>query len=206
MSTPSPGAPDSGPVSLLDRLRGAIGVLYREMIKFGVVGAVAFVVDLGVFNLLRHTVWSSEEPVGPVSAAVAATIVSTLVATLVAWIGNRAWTFRHRQNRPVHHEAGLFFATNGVALIIGALCIAFSNKVLGLEGVRIAENIAKVVGIGLGTLFRFWAYRTLVFSREPIDVDTSPLADEEELEALEAEGDAAPGPAPSGDAGSTERG
>lgn len=187
--TPYPASPGRGPSGLLDRVRGAVGVLYREMIKFGVVGAVAFVVDIGVFNLLRHTVWSSERPVGPVSAAVAATIVSTLVATLVAWIGNRAWTFRHRQNRPVHHEAALFFATNGVALVIGALCIAFSNKVLGLEGVRIAENIAKIVGIGLGTLCRFWAYRTLVFAREAIDVDTSPLGDEDDVEVLDRERD-----------------
>ena len=36
-----------------DRARGAMDVLVREMLKFGVVGAVAFVVDIGVFNLLR---------------------------------------------------------------------------------------------------------------------------------------------------------
>ena len=39
--------------SLLDRARGAVDVLVREMLKFGVVGAVAFVVDIGVFNMLR---------------------------------------------------------------------------------------------------------------------------------------------------------
>src|SRR5690606_30032677 len=40
----------AGPVpaaftSLLDRLRVAIGLVYREMIKFGVIGAIAFVID-----------------------------------------------------------------------------------------------------------------------------------------------------------------
>ncbi len=153
---------------LLDRLRGAIGVLYREMIKFGVVGAVAFVVDMGTFNLLLHSVWRDTTRVGPVSAAVAAAVVSTLVSSLVAWIGNRSWTFRHRRNRPVHHEAGLFFATNGVALVIGALCVAFSNKVLGFEGNVLAANVAKLVGIAIGTLFRFWAYRRFVFAGEPV--------------------------------------
>lgn len=152
----------------MDRLREAVDVLYREMIKFGVVGAVAFVVDMGVFNLLLHTTWADQSRVGPVSAAVAATIVSTILSSAVAWLGNRAWTFRHRRNRPVHHEAALFFATNGVALVIGALCVAFSNKVLGLEGNVVAANIAKLVGIGLGTLFRFWAYRRYVFAGEPI--------------------------------------
>jgi putative flippase GtrA len=155
-------------VHLTDRLRGAIGVLYREMIKFGVVGAVAFVVDMGTFNLLLHSVWRDTPKVGPLSAAVAGAIVSTDLGSLVAWIGNRAWTFRHRRNRPVHPEAGLFFATNGVALVIGAGCVAFSNKVLGLEGNVLAANIAKLVGIGLGTLFRFWAYRKFVFAGEPV--------------------------------------
>ena len=140
------------------------------MIKFGVVGAVAFVVDMGTFNLLLRSVWHETTRVGPLSAAVAAAVVSTVVSSLVAWLGNRSWTFRHRRNRPVHHEAALFFGTNGVALVIGALCIAFTNKVLGLEGDVVAANVAKLVGIGLGTLFRFWAYRRFVFAGEPLGV------------------------------------
>jgi putative flippase GtrA len=151
-----------------DRLRGAIDVLYREMIKFGVVGAVAFVVDIGVFNLLRSTVLE-EKPT-------TATVISAAIATAVAWIGNRTWTFRHRRSRPVHHEALLFALTNGVALLIQAGCIAFSNYVLDLQSL-LADNAAKITGIALGTLFRFWAYRTFVFSREPLTEDTSPLAE-----------------------------
>jgi putative flippase GtrA len=154
--------------SLLDRLRGTVGVLYREMIKFGVVGGVAFVVDVGLFNLLRHTALEDKPST--------AKVISATVATLVAWIGNRMWTFRRRRNRPVHHEALLFFVTNGVALLIGVGVIAFSHYVLDLRSLT-ADNIANIVGIGLGTLFRFWAYRTVVFSREPLE-DTSPLSDQ----------------------------
>jgi putative flippase GtrA len=144
------------------------------MIKFGVVGAVAFVVDLGLFNLLRATVLTGYGT-GPVSKAVIATMISATVATCVAWFGNRMWTFRHRRNRPVHHEAALFALTNGVALLIQAACVGFSHHVLRQESL-VAENVAKLVGIALGTLFRFWAYRRFVFSREPIEEDTSPLA------------------------------
>ncbi len=32
----------------------------------------------------------------------------------------------------------------------------------------LADNVATVVGIGLGTLFRFWTYRKFVFAGEPI--------------------------------------
>jgi putative flippase GtrA len=152
---------------LLDRLRGTIDVLYREMIKFGVVGGAAFVVDVGLFNLLRHTALEDKPST--------AKVVSATVATAVAWLGNRAWTFRHRRNRPVHHEAALFLLANGVALLIGVGVIAFSHYVLDLTSLT-ADNIANLIGIGLGTLFRFWAYRRFVFSREPL-VDTSPLTD-----------------------------
>jgi len=152
---------------LIDRLRGAIGVLYREAIKFGVIGLVAFVIDMGSFNLLRHTVLEDKPT--------AAVIISASLATAFAWIGNRTWTFRHRRNRPAHHEAALFAGTNGVALLIQAAAVAFSNYVLGYESLT-ADNVAKVVAIGLGTLFRFWAYRKFVFAGEPLDVDQSPLA------------------------------
>ncbi len=152
--------PTRGPVSrALDALRGAVDVLYREAIKFGVVGAVAFVIDLGLANLLWH---------GPLADKVTtAKIISGAVATLFAWLGNRQWTFRHRRSRPVHHEVALFFGVNLVALGISAVTLAVSHYGLGYTS-RLADNIATVVGIGLGTLFRFWAYRRWVFSHEPI--------------------------------------
>src|SRR5689334_6568001 len=142
------------------------------MIKFGIVGAVAFVIDLGLFNILRATALSGYGN-GPLSRAVVATIISAAVATVVAWIGNRAWTFRHRRNRPVHHEALLFALTNGVALLIQAGCVGVTNQVVAGETGWVAENLAKMIGIALGTLFRFYAYRRFVFSHEPL-ADTSP--------------------------------
>jgi putative flippase GtrA len=75
----------------------------------------------------------------------------------------------------MHHEALLFFLTNGVALLIGAGTIAFSHYVLGLQTLA-ADNVANIIGIALGTLFRFWAYRTVVFSKQEILEDASPLA------------------------------
>ena len=40
-------ATDRAVARLLDSARGALDVIYREMIKFGVVGLIAFVIDLG---------------------------------------------------------------------------------------------------------------------------------------------------------------
>ena len=83
-------------------------VIYREMIKFGVVGLLAFIIDIGLANLLWHTVLSDK--------VTTAKIISGTVATLFSWVGNRQWTFRHRRSRPAHHEVLLFFGVNGVAL------------------------------------------------------------------------------------------
>ncbi|WP_245553599.1 GtrA family protein [Demetria terragena] len=142
---------------MLDRLRGAMGILWREAAKFGIVGAVAFVVDMGGFNLLSH---------GPLDDKVTtAKILSGAVATVVAWIGNRWWTFRHRNNRPVAHEVTLFFGVNGIGLAISAAWLAFTHYALGMDSV-LATNVNAFIGIGLGTLFRFWAYRQVVFAHE----------------------------------------
>src|SRR5690606_26527881 len=119
----------AGPVpaaftSLLDRLRVAIGLVYREMIKFGVIGAIAFVIDLGGANLLWHTVLQDK--------VTTAKVISGALATLFAWVGNRAWTFRHRRNRAPLQEVVLFFAVNGVALVIAAAVLALSHYGLGI--------------------------------------------------------------------------
>ena len=94
-------------------LQGVISVLWREILKFGIVGAVAFVVDVGLMNVLRHTVMEDK----PTTAK----IVSASVATVVAWIGNRQWTFRHRRGRGATSEFSLFVLTNGVALLIARI-------------------------------------------------------------------------------------
>jgi putative flippase GtrA len=65
----------------------------------------------------------------------------------------------------------LFFLLNGVGLGIALACLGFSRYVLGLSG-PLADNLAaNVIGLALGTLFRFWSYRRWVFpdpSRRPL--------------------------------------
>ena len=158
MPTTAP-SPARGLTRLLDSARGAMDVIYREMIKFGVVGIIAFVIDLGLANLLWHTVLSDK--------VTTAKIISGAVATLFAWYGNRQWTFRHRRSRPAHHEVALFFGVNAVALGISALTLFVSHYGLGYTSI-LADNVATIIGIGLGTLFRFWAYRKVVFAGEPL--------------------------------------
>lgn len=160
-----------GSGSLLARLVRLVGTIWQEVAKFGVIGGIGFVIDLGGMNLLTHTVLEDK--------VTTARILSGVVATLFTWLGNRSWTFAHRRSRPAHHEVSLFFVVNGIALGISTLCLVISHYGLDLTS-TLADNVATVFGIGLGTIFRFWAYRQLVFANEPMDVDTSPLSHDHE--------------------------
>lgn len=152
------------------RLHDALDILVREVIKFGLVGAVAFVVDIGAFNLLRFA--GGEGPL--YDRPITAKVVSVCLATLTAWLGNRYWTFRHRRRAAAHHELALFVVFNAVGMGIALACLAVSHYVLDLRS-PLADNIsANGVGLVLGTLFRFWAYRTIVFKGDAL-ADRSPL-------------------------------
>lgn len=138
---------------LYDRAR----TMLPEVLKFGIVGGIGSVVDLGGTAVLH-----SEYHVGPlVSKAVAVTL-----ATVVTYLGSRFWTFKERENQSARREAVLFIVLNVVGLLIAEAVIGFVTYVLGLHG-KIEFNAASVLGTGLGTIFRFYAYRKWVFLAPP---------------------------------------
>lgn len=141
--------------------------LIAQFARFGVVGLGGLVVDVAVFNLLRVTVLSPEAiHEGPVIAK----IISTSLAIIANWLGNRYWTFGARRRPHVLRE-GLEFALVSIGgMIIGLACLWISHYVLGFTSL-LADNIAtNVVGLALGTAFRFTFYRLWVFrAMEPAD-------------------------------------
>ncbi|QKS12127.1 GtrA family protein [Curtobacterium sp. Csp1] len=140
--------------ALASRLRATA----TQLASFGAIGAVCFVIDLGVYNLLRATVLTD----GPIAAK----IVSAVVATAVAWLANRSITFRSQRQvgrKETLREGLLFAVTNVVGLGIAAACLFVSHYVLGFTS-TLADNVAgNGVGLVLGTVFRFVAYKALVF-------------------------------------------
>lgn len=150
-----------------------VEVLVHEIAKFGLVGLVALVVDVGLFNLLRFA--GGEGPF--YDKPLTAKAISVAVATTVAYFGNRYWTFRNRGRTHFTREYVLFFVLNGVGMLIALGCLWFSHYALGLTS-ALADNIsANVVGLALGTLFRFWSYRKWVFPELPDDVADEDLAE-----------------------------
>ena len=83
------------------------------------------------------------------------------MATIVTYVGNRYWTFSHRQGQGNTRDTVVFFILNGVGLLIYYACLWFRD-LAGLDG-KLWYNVALIVGTGLGTLFRFWSYRKWVW-------------------------------------------
>jgi putative flippase GtrA len=134
-----------------------------ELAKFGTIGAISYVIDVGIFNGLR---FASDEGLlhdKPLTAKA----ISVAVATTFAYFGNRFWTFKHRARTSFRREYVLFFALNGVAMAMALFCLWMSHYVLNYK-TPLADNIsANVIGLVLGTLFRFWGYRKWVFLEQP---------------------------------------
>ena len=130
------------------------------LVRFGAVGGLAFVVDLGVLNLV-YFVWRT--PLAHDQKVVTANVLSAVVATLVSWVGNRLWAFSHRRARHPVSELALFAAVNGVARAERAAVAAIGAYVLHFTS-QTGINVAAVIGIGIGTITRYFGYRRFVFT------------------------------------------
>ncbi|MCW2739812.1 MAG: GtrA family protein [Blastococcus sp.] len=139
------------------------GALTREASGFATVGAFAVAVDIGGYNALVHLGGH-----GPMAGQpLLAKIIAVTAATTVAYFGNRFWTYRDRPRGGLLREYALFVVLSAIGLSIALACLAVSRYVLGLTS-AVADNIAaNVVGLALGSLFRFLSYRRYVFPQAP---------------------------------------
>ncbi|WP_157545596.1 GtrA family protein [Hamadaea tsunoensis] len=147
--------------------------LAHEIMKFGVVGVLNTLINLAVFDALLVSI----ADVGRLKA----NFVATAVATVFAYLMSRYWTFK---DRPSGHSASreflLFVFLNLIGLGIESAVIGAAVYMLDAKSI-LAANIAKIVGLVLGTIFRFWAYRTFVFKPS-----TAQIAEGEALAAAVA--------------------
>jgi putative flippase GtrA len=139
------------PPSLREYLRSSWRVLLKELAAFGVVGALAFALDIGIFT------WLSSH------GALKAKAVSTAVSTTFAYFGNRHLSFSHRARTSIGRETTFFFGINLVTLIFSELIIALFVYPLHNAHTSAVVFMVNLVTIALGTIFRFWAYKRFVF-------------------------------------------
>jgi len=132
--------------------------LIHEFAKFGVVGTIGFLVTEGVFNLM---IAQHQRPF-------TANAVSTLVAAVVTFLGNRYWTFRHRERTGMAREATVFLVLNLIGIAIQQACLELAKHGFGRND-KLTLNAAFLVGVALATLFRFWSYRKWVWLAQVAD-------------------------------------
>lgn len=133
-------------------------LLTREVVTFLAVGGTGYVVDVSAFNVLR-----SVHPFAGLDPSVARTL-AVAVAMCITYGGNRTLTWRLHTSGNRRRELGLFVLFNIIGFGFSIATLVISHDLLGLTS-RLADNIsANVVGLALGTVFRFVTYKRFVFA------------------------------------------
>jgi putative flippase GtrA len=132
-------------------LRNSWRILLKEVAAFGAIGALALVIDLGLFSWLA--------PHG----ALKAKAISTIVSTTFAYFGNRHLSFSHRARTGVARETSFFFGINLITLVFSELVIGFFVYALHYGHGSRTIFLVNLGTIVIGTIFRFWSYKRFVF-------------------------------------------
>lgn len=127
--------------------------LAEEVVKFGLIGGVNTAITFAVYNAILSI------------GAIKATLVAAVVATTVSYFLNRHWTYRHLPKTDLKREYTLFFVFNLIGMAIDSGIQGFAIYILdfNVKTDALGLNIFKFVALVIGTVFRFWAYRTFVF-------------------------------------------
>jgi dolichol-phosphate mannosyltransferase len=120
-----------------------------ELVKFSLVGASGYVVNLGVYIALLK---------GADLHYLPAAVCSFAVAVTNNYVWNRQWTFRHRRGH-VYYQGMRFLAVSLVAL---ALNLGLLRALVALGAGKI---VAQAIAIVLVTPFSFGANKLWSFRR-----------------------------------------
>src|SRR3954454_11950973 len=120
-----------------------------QLVRFGLVGGLGFIVNLAVYTLFVHGVGVDYRV-----ASVAAWVVA--VANNFVW--NRHWTFDAREG-VAHHQAMRFLA---VSLVTEAISLTLLTALV--EGAGLSKVLAQAIAVAAATPLSFlgnklWSFR-----------------------------------------------
>lgn len=132
----------------------------RKGRAFVVVGAIGYLVDAGVYNVLVF--WGGAGVM--LNSPVPAKAIAIAAATVVTYFGNKWWTYGNTKSDNPTRQYLLYALFNLVAIGLQLSCLGFSRYVLGLSS-PLADNISgTLIGQAVAMVFRFWAYDKFVFT------------------------------------------
>ena len=118
---------------------------WRQRLRFGVVGVLNLIVDVGLFNLLLLAFGK------PLTAK----LLASGVAIASSYVLNRRWTWRHHSTTSGNLGLPAFVCVALLGVAIAELCLFASHYGLGLTS-TLADNVsANGVGLLLGTVVRY---------------------------------------------------
>ena len=153
--------------------RAATSDAPREFSAFMAVGVVATAVSASLYNLFAHTAALGEAAV--TQQPFFAFVLANVAGMAVSFAGTRWWVFRDRQaSGPAGGLLG-FVVINVLSWAVPLASLTFSRYALGLSS-ALADNLAvNVIGLGLGTVLRFWTLRAWTFAARPAAAQPAPL-------------------------------
>ena len=143
------------PRALPDR-ESPFGKNWGQMLRFGTVGGVGFLVDSGLLQVMLQL------GLGYYGGR----LVSFLAAATATWFLNRSFTFR-RESPSATHPAGEWLVYLGLMVIGGV--VNYGTYALAVE---LSEPVRRypVLGVALGSIagmaINFWTAKTMVFERK----------------------------------------
>jgi putative flippase GtrA len=122
-----------------------------QLVQFGLVGGLGFVINLAVFALCLHAVGIDYR---------AAYVIAWLVAVTNNFLLNRRWTFNaHAHAGQIHFQAMRFFLVSLIAAGVGLLLLMLLVEVIGVSKVP-AQALAVAASTPLNFLGnKLWSFK-----------------------------------------------
>ena len=123
--------------------------VYRDLVVWGIIGAIATVLDIGTLNIFYRFVHTN---------IFVATLMGFLAGTVFGYPANNSWTYgRHGQKA---HLAGLFKIT-----VVGACGLLFTEIIMYVLTIRMGYNynVSKLVAVVIVFFWNFFANRYWTF-------------------------------------------
>lgn len=146
----------------------------KEAGKFGIVGVINTIIDLGIFNVLIFVF-----NVNPVTS----NVIAVSSAILNSFIWNKKWTFHNADKKHMARQAFLFVFFSVIGMILNTLVLKLLTEswtapgnfavsivnFVGLDSIFSDEfvfvNFAKAWGLGVSMVWNFITYKKVVFKK-----------------------------------------
>ncbi|MDT0201915.1 GtrA family protein [Nocardioides sp. AE5] len=179
--------------------------LIDETLRFLAVGGVATLVAFVIFNVLSHGFYVFDDP--PLHGhPTLSYVIANSIGMVISYRGTKMWAFKHRETALADGGLTAYVAINLATMTLPIGCLWISRNILDLDSAYSDNIAANVVGLGLGTIARFYLFRQVIFSQKNyapaalVGTSTLPLPGNQVItHRVRGEGDEAPAGEPRGE-------